>query len=107
MLGAIEGDDAMLFEAVADINQSGWSRQIGMGVRYINGKLVHRFRAVEGAFYRSGNPTPDSGTAIGTARPMDRTRAFGFSGYGSRMIRCRCAWSFPPPSRTPEPISGR
>ena len=83
MLGAIEGDDTMLFEAVADINQSGWTRQIGMGVRYINGKLVHRFRAIEGAFYRSGNTTAGFWDSDWNASPVDRTRAFGFSGYGA------------------------
>ncbi|MGL4400437.1 MAG: hypothetical protein ACRCXD_11255, partial [Luteolibacter sp.] len=83
MLGAIDGDDAMLFEAVADINQSGWSRQIGMGVRYINGKLVHRFRAIEGAFYRNGNPLAGFWDSDWNASPVDQTRAFGFSGYGA------------------------
>ncbi len=83
MLGAIEGDDAMLFEAVADINQSGWTRQIGMGVRYTNGKLVHRFRAIEGAFHRSGNPGAGFWDSDWNASPVDRTRAFGFSGYGA------------------------
>ena len=83
MLGAIEGDDAMLFEAVADINQSGWTRQIGMGIRYINGKLVHRFRAIEGAFHRNGSPAAGFWDSDWNATPTDRTRAYGFSGYGA------------------------
>ncbi|MES2922799.1 MAG: DUF1800 family protein [Verrucomicrobiota bacterium] len=82
MLGAIEGDESMLSEAVADINQSGWSRQIGMGIRYINGKLVHRFRGIEGLFYQSGNPLAGFWSSDWSASPVDRTRVFGFSGYG-------------------------
>jgi uncharacterized protein (DUF1800 family) len=81
MLGAIQSEETMLFEAVADINQSGWSRQIGIGIRYVNGKLVHRFRGIEGVFHRSGSPGDgfwDSDWAVA----VDRTRAFGFSGYG-------------------------
>jgi uncharacterized protein (DUF1800 family) len=82
MLGAIESNETMLCEAVADINQSGWSRQIGIGIRYVNGKLFHRFRGIAGAFYQSGNPNAgfwDSDWSLTT----DRTRDFGFSGYGN------------------------
>ncbi|MGL5019808.1 MAG: DUF1800 family protein [Luteolibacter sp.] len=83
MLGAIDSDETMLFEAVADINQSGWNRQIGMGVRYINGKLVHRFRAIEGVFHRSGDTTAGFWNSDWNASAVDRTRALGFSGYGA------------------------
>ena len=83
MLGAIEGDESMLCEAVADINQSGWSRQIAMGIRYTKGKLVHRFRGVEGAFHREGLPNDGFWDSDWNASPTDRTRAFGFSGYGA------------------------
>jgi uncharacterized protein (DUF1800 family) len=82
MLGAIRYDESMLCEAVADINQSGWSRQIGMGIRYVNGKLVHRFRCAEGVFYRSGNPNDGFWDSDWSASPVDRTHALGFSGYG-------------------------
>ncbi|MES2438604.1 MAG: DUF1800 family protein [Verrucomicrobiota bacterium] len=82
MLGAIESDESMLCEAVADINQSGWSRQIGIGIRYINGKLVHRFRGIEGVFHRSGNVNSGFWDSDWSGSPADRTRAFGFSGYG-------------------------
>jgi uncharacterized protein (DUF1800 family) len=83
MLGAIDGDDTMVCEAVADINQSGWSRQIGMGIRYVRGKLVHRFRGVEGAFYRNGNPATGIWDSDWNANPVDRTRDFGLSGHGA------------------------
>lgn len=83
MLGAIDGDDTMLCEAVADINQSGWSRQIGMGIRYVRGKLVHRFRAVEGAFHASGNPQSGIWSSDWNSNPVDRTRNFGFGGSGN------------------------
>ncbi|MEO7098254.1 MAG: DUF1800 family protein [Luteolibacter sp.] len=83
MLGAIESDESMLCEAIADINQSGWSRQIGIGIRYINGRLVHRFRGLEGAFYQSGHPADGFWNSDWSGTPVDRTRDFGFSGYGS------------------------
>ncbi len=81
MLGAIEDDETMLCEAVADIDQSGWSRQIGIGIRYVNGRLYHRFRCVEGTFHLNGSPGSgvwDSDWSLAN----DRTRDFGFSGYG-------------------------
>lgn len=83
MLGAIESDESMLCEAVSDINQSGWSRQLGMGIRYINGKLVHRFRGIEGVFYQSGHPGDGFWDSDWSGSPVDRTRDFGFSGYGN------------------------
>lgn len=82
MLGAIESDDSMLCEAIADINQSGWSRQIAIGIRYINGKLVHRFRGIEGAFHQSGNSGSGFWDSDWSGTPTDRTRDFGFSGHG-------------------------
>ena len=82
MLGAIENNESMLFEAVADIDQSGWSRQIGMGIRYVKGKLVHRFREAEGVFHRSGIPTDGIWNTDWSSPPVDLTRALGFSGYG-------------------------
>ncbi len=82
MLGAISSDETMLVEAVADINQSGWSRQIGMGLRYLNGRLTYRFRGVEGVFHRSGQPTNGFWASDWSSPPVDLTRAFGFSGHG-------------------------
>ncbi len=82
MLGAINSDETMLCEAVADINQSGWSRQIGMGIRYVKGKLVHRFRGIEGVFHRNGLPNDGFWDSDWNSTPTDRMRDFGFSGYG-------------------------
>ena len=82
MLGAINGDETMIVEAIADINQSGWRRQIGIGIRFVGGKLVHRFRGVEGAFHVSGNTNSGFWDSDWNSSPTDRTRDFGFSGYG-------------------------
>jgi uncharacterized protein (DUF1800 family) len=83
MTGAIDGSETMLCEAVADIDQSGWIRQIGVGIRYRDGRLTHRFRSVEGAFYWPG---PEGNEALWDSDwnnpPADRTRDFGFSGSG-------------------------
>lgn len=81
-LGAIDADEAMLCEAIADIEQSGWNRQIGIGIRYIKGKLVHRFRGIEGVFHQSGNVNSGYWVSDWNTTPVDRTRAFGFSGHG-------------------------
>lgn len=84
MLGAIQNNDSMLCEAIADIEQSGWSRQISIGIRYINGKFVHRFRGIEGVFYKSGtNPREGFWDSDWGSNPTDRTRDYGFSGYGN------------------------
>ncbi|MES2474405.1 MAG: DUF1800 family protein [Verrucomicrobiota bacterium] len=83
MLGAISADETMLFEAVADINQSGWSRQIGIGLRWINGRLTHRFRGVEGVFHRAGQPNDGFWDSDWNNPPVDRSKTFGFSGHGS------------------------
>jgi uncharacterized protein (DUF1800 family) len=82
MLGAIASDETMLCEAVADINQSGWDQQIAIGIRYVGGKLVHRFRGIEGAFHQNNNPAAGFWDSDWNATPTDRTRDFGFSGYG-------------------------
>jgi uncharacterized protein (DUF1800 family) len=82
MLGAIQYDESMLCEAVADINQSGWSRQIGIGIRYMNGRLVHRFRGIEGAFHQNGNPGSGFWDSDWDAFPADRSRDLGLSGFG-------------------------
>jgi uncharacterized protein (DUF1800 family) len=83
MLGAIEGDEVMLCEAVTDINESGWTRQLGMGIRYVKGKLVHRFRGVEGVFHRQGQPNSSFWDSDWSNTPVDRTRLLGFSGHGA------------------------
>ena len=82
MLGAVKSDESMLCEAVIDINQSGWSSQVGIGIRYVNGKLVHRFRAAQEVFHRNGLPNDGFWNSDWNASPVDRTRALGFSGYG-------------------------
>jgi uncharacterized protein (DUF1800 family) len=82
MLGAIDGDETMLCEAVTEIDQSGESREIGIGIRYLNGKLVHRFRCAPGAFYHSAPAGDGFWDSDWSAVPVDRTRAFGFGGYG-------------------------
>jgi uncharacterized protein (DUF1800 family) len=83
MLGAIQYDDSMLCEAVADIEQSGWSRQIAIGIRYVGGRLTYRFRGIEGAFHQNGNPTSGFWDSDWNSSPTDRLRDFGFSGYGT------------------------
>jgi uncharacterized protein (DUF1800 family) len=82
MLGAIDADETMLCEAVTEVDQSGESREIGIGIRYLNGKLVHRFRCAPGAFYHSAPPGDGFWDSDWSAVPVDRTRAFGFGGYG-------------------------
>ncbi|MCP5543957.1 MAG: DUF1800 domain-containing protein [Akkermansiaceae bacterium] len=82
MTGALDTDEAMLVEAVADIGRSGWSRQIGAGFRTVNGRLVHRFRCIEGAFHRSGNPASGYWHSDWSAAPVDRRAELGFSGVG-------------------------
>lgn len=83
MLGAIEFDESMLCETVADLEQSGWNRQIAIGIRYHKGKLMHRFRGIEGAFHINGDPAAGFWDSDWSNTPTDRSRNFGFSGHGS------------------------
>jgi uncharacterized protein (DUF1800 family) len=82
MLGAINGGDTMLCEAVAPINQGGWSKQIGMGLRYVDGRISHRFRCGEGVFKVGGSVNSGFWGSDGNNPPADRMRDFGLSGHG-------------------------
>jgi uncharacterized protein (DUF1800 family) len=81
MLGAIPEDEAMLCEAVAQIDAGGWSKQVAIGLRYINGKLVHRFRCIEGVFHVAGQPNSGFWDSDWDG-VSDRTGTYGFSGFG-------------------------
>ena len=81
MLGALPTDDAMLCEAVAQIDAGGWDKEVGIGLRYADGKLMHRFRCIEGVFHLSGQSSTgfwDSDWTDAT----DHTKNYGFSGFG-------------------------
>jgi len=81
MLGALPQNEAMLCEAVAQIDAGGWNKEIAIGLRYVNGKLVHRFRCIEGVFHVAGQSNSgfwDSDWDGAT----DRTTSYGFSGFG-------------------------
>jgi uncharacterized protein (DUF1800 family) len=81
MLGAIPQDEAMLCEAVAQIDAAGWDKEIAIGLRYINGKLVHRFRCIEGVFHVAGQSN-DGFWDSDWNGTTDRTKSYGFSGFG-------------------------
>jgi uncharacterized protein (DUF1800 family) len=81
MQGALAENETMLCEAVAQIDAGGWNKQVGIGLRYINGKLVHRFRCIEGVFHFAGQTNTgfwDSDWSVAT----DHTKDYGFSGFG-------------------------
>ncbi|WP_367871612.1 DUF1800 family protein [Luteolibacter sp. Populi] len=81
MLGAIPGNDAMLCEAVAQIAPGGWTNQIGIGLFYSKGKLMHRFRCIEGIF-RKPNNEGFYDTDFEWDGVTDQTKTYGFSGFG-------------------------
>jgi uncharacterized protein (DUF1800 family) len=81
MLGAIPEDEAMLCEAVAQIDAGGWSKQVAIGLRYIDGKLVHRFRCIEGVFHLAGQTSSGFWDSDWDG-VTDRTKTYGFSGFG-------------------------
>jgi uncharacterized protein (DUF1800 family) len=82
MLGAIDTDDTMLCEAVAQINQGGWNKQVGMGLRYVGGRITHRFRCIEGVFKVSSSNNSGFWHSDWNNPPADRLRDFGLSGFG-------------------------
>lgn len=81
MLGALPTTETMLCEAVAQINAAGWNKEIGIGLRYANGKLMHRFRCIEGVFHLSGQTNTGFWDSDWTSS-TDHTRNYGFSGFG-------------------------
>lgn len=83
MLGAIETSDTMLAEAVAQVNQGGWNKSVGIGLRYRDGRVTYRFRCIEGLFHVLDEPTDGFWTSDWNAPPADRSADFGFSGSGT------------------------
>ena len=82
MLGAVDTDDAMLCEAVAQVNQGGWNKSLGIGLRYLDGRVTYRFRCIEGLFHVSGQPASGFWNSDWSNPPADRKADFGFSGHG-------------------------
>ena len=89
MVGALEVSDTMLGEAVAQVSQGGWNKSLGIGLRYRDGRVTYRFRCIEGLFRVAENPDnpsdPDDGfwDSDWNVPPTDRSKDFGFGGYGS------------------------
>jgi uncharacterized protein (DUF1800 family) len=83
MLGAIEYSETMLAEAVARVNHGGWSKSVGIGLRYRDGRVTYRFRCIEGLFHVSGQPANGFWNSDWNAPPADRKADFGFSGSGT------------------------
>ncbi|MCW1923480.1 DUF1800 family protein [Luteolibacter arcticus] len=89
MVGALEGSDTMLGEAVAQVNHGGWSKSVGIGLRYRDGRVTYRFRCIEGLFRVPEIPDNPLDTDDGywgsdwNVPPLDRTKDFGFSGFGT------------------------
>ncbi|WP_265594797.1 DUF1800 family protein [Haloferula sp. BvORR071] len=81
MLGAIPNNDAMLCEAVATINGGGWNHQIGIGLAYSKGKLMHRFRCIQEVFHQA-NGDGYWDTDFEWDGVTDHTKTYGFSGFG-------------------------
>ncbi len=82
MLGAISGNETMLGEAVVMIDAARWDKQLGIGLRYVNGKLVYRFHCLQNVFHVAGDNNTgfwDSDWAATT----DQTKNYGFSGFGT------------------------
>ncbi|BCU79853.1 DUF1800 family protein [Luteolibacter sp. LG18] len=92
MLGAMDGDEAMLCEAVVGRPGVGWESQIGIGLRYVNGRLTYRFRCGSDTFGdASGNAFWNSDW---NTFPVDKTAQFGFSGHGSGDISMPLRFEF-------------
>src|SRR5690606_24104161 len=80
----LPGNETMLCEAVTGIDGGGWDKQVGIGLLYTKGKLVHRFRCIDGVFHAAGNASEGFwDTDFEWDGVTDRTRDYGFSGYGA------------------------
>lgn len=83
MLGAREDDEVMITEAVVGRSGTDWNGQIGLGLRYVNGKLMYRFRCGNQTFRRVANANDGFWNSDWSTNPADRTNALGFSGHGA------------------------
>ncbi|MCW1884349.1 DUF1800 family protein [Luteolibacter flavescens] len=89
MLGALDGSDTMLCEAVAQVHQGSSNKSVGIGLRYRDGRVTYRFRCIEGLFRVAEIPDNPSKADAGfwgsdwANPPADRSRDFGFSGVGT------------------------
>jgi uncharacterized protein (DUF1800 family) len=83
MLGAIPGDELMICEAIVNRAGTDWNGRIALGIRYLNGKLTHRFYCGFSVFHPAGSPASGFWNSEWVTFPTDRARDFGFSGYGT------------------------
>ena len=84
MLGAIGEDETMLCESVVGRPGMSWESQIGLGLRYLNGRLTWRFRCGSLAFHTAAGDALWNSDWV--TLPVDRSAAFGFSGYGTEDV---------------------
>ena len=102
MLGALEGSDTMLAEAVAQVSEGGWNKSLGIGLRYRDGRLTYRFRCIEGLFHVNGQTASGFWNSDWNSPPADRKASFGFSGFGpddeSKPLRFEFSASRPNPA---------
>lgn len=83
MLGAIPGDETMLCEVIANRSGTGWQGRIGLGIRYYNGRVTHRFSCGNEMFHPSGSPQNGFWNSDWVTFPADRKADLGFSGFGT------------------------
>lgn len=78
MLGALTGNDTMLFDAVVEIDDGGWSQSLRAGIYYHEGRITHRFRCINEVFHYEGN----ANWSLYSTGSGDLSQALGFSGFG-------------------------
>ncbi|HVJ45365.1 MAG TPA: DUF1800 family protein [Luteolibacter sp.] len=83
MLGAIPGDETMICEAIVNRAGTGWDGRIALGIRYLNGRITYRFYCGFDVFYPQGAPSNGFWNSDWVTFPVDRTRDFGLSGFGT------------------------
>lgn len=81
MPGAIPQDETMLAEAVTMIDAARWNKQVGIGLSYVRGKLVHRFHCLPNVFHQAANASDGFWDSDWNAT-TDQTKNYGFSGFG-------------------------
>ena len=82
MLGAITGDETMLSEVIVNRAGTDWNGRIALGIRYLNGRVTYRFYCGYLVFHQTNSATDGLWASDWQTFPVDRTTAFGFSGYG-------------------------
>ena len=82
MTGALNGRSTDILRAVTELEGENWTHQLSFGLYFRDGRLTHEFSCTNLLFHDERNPAWGLYARGSTSEGNDRTRDFGFSGFG-------------------------